>query len=400
MNNIKLPINSLLTKHKSYNLQINKSKFQNRFDPNNLKMNKSEKNIKSKKSILMEPERRKSVIERRSRKPLPSYDFSSRFLGQGSSLPNSNYKKETRNSNVTISSNVPCQMYPVVYSRSLVKEKLGSSQKKISQKTKQKVKQFEIQNHSLYQQPNKGYSKFMFQFDSFNNSNNQVPAPDSSKMDEMSHLGKRSEININNQKDIFRVESYDSLSRDYVSHLSSFKKRKMSESSKPKESLLKENSEFDSTHTMNQPGTHFVLENTDFTSSLLNYKGEKVRVRQKKIRHSTGMRGIQNKRNASDFCKFRYMMNLQNISNFPRKGTAKKKNGSVQNLSSLGDFYPKSTSIKNRVSSNTLSSNSKKNVSSLPEIEKKSMTPDKPQKELTKVVLDKILESNIPVKKQ
>jgi hypothetical protein len=235
----------------------------------------------------------------------------------------------------------------------------------------------------------------MLNFESFNNSTVKKNIP-STKVGEMSNLiGKRSEININTQKDIFRVESYDSRSKENQSRVSSLKRRKMSDTSKQKD--LINQSEFDSMNPLNrQQSANSNFKSFQANNSMLEFSEDQQKPRKKKIRHSVGIsQKIPPIRETQISKKSAFGIKLPVIANIPAIVRSDKKDLSSQNISSLNDI---SSSIKYRINSNTQSSNSNKNVSSLNELEKfKNVQMDslknEKKNELNKKKLPKICES-------
>ena len=386
-----------LAKPKSYNHPHLERSNSTKIESENLKLNWSGKPQMEKKGDFG---REGLPLQRKVRRPLPSYNVSAKLIrdSTGAKRKPKFDTKLANPSNVTISSNVPSQI------NFLFKQKVPNRPRNhlsFSGQKKQNAKKFEIQDQVIYSKEDQPSRKgpLMFNFDSFNNSSNQVARVDSSKADDMSCLGKRNDFNPNNQKDIFKVESYDSRSRDAFSHISSCKKIKMSEMSKPKDFVQKEASEFDSTNPLNyQPSLNSNFQSFQANSSLLNFK-EEPKFRQKKVRYSTGGQVRQSTNKSITSKKSSFKLNLPQFEVVPKVPKSDQK-ASSQNLSSLTDINMNvnTASIKNRVSSNTLSSKSNKNISSLPELDKKSITNGDVSKEQSKgevkqPALHKIVES-------
>lgn len=187
-------------------------------------------------------------------------------------------------SNVTISTNAP------------IKRKHAKKTKQSNQNPtqKKKLKKFEIED--IYNQKHTNHSvslPFSRNFSSFNNSLNKNKKLDSLKLAEPNTLGKRGEMNPFN--DIMKVKSYDTNSNDYLSHISSLKKCKMSESIKPKENYPAEFSEGNQSLMMNQSNVLSNFDSFKGINSFSNLDEKNLQTRVKKVRYSTGGRATMNK---------------------------------------------------------------------------------------------------------
>ena len=386
-----------ITKHKSYNHNRQDDNLMMK-DNKHVRFNKSARNDDKEDTEKTTSEKMKIMfLERKNRDNLPSYQDSTKMISRQYDMPRTIKKA----SNITISSNL------LFNPNSLPKKESfqTNTERKCLKKTKKVMKKLEI--HNYYSYSNNDIEKtptspFMLNFESFNNSTVKQKNIETPKTEKMSNLiGKRGEINVNNQKDIYQVQSYESKSKDIQSRISSFKKGKMSEISKLKD--LQNQSDFDSMNPLNiQQSVNSNFISFQANNSVDDFLNEPQNIRKKKkVRHSVGISEQRNAKKDPEFSKkSSYRMKLPNIGVIPGRVKSDKKDPSSQNFSSLNDM---SSSIKQRVNSNTLSSNSNKNVSSLNDIEKvKVLQTDKNEqkKEISKKELPLIFESEDCIKKQ
>lgn len=382
-----------ITKHSSYNHNMRSRENSKMIEEQKQRLNKSTRsNCKSDLNQKEIEKKKIMALERQNREILPSFETSSRLLNPTCSISTTLSKtigKKTP-SNVTI---LGCSY--VSQNQVLPKPKPSPfPTQKLSDRAGETIKKLEIQNFNnftLGDPDEKLHPKMALGFQSFNNSKTNLKKIDSVKDEEFSGLGKRKEINLHDQKGLFQAHSFES--RELTSRMSSLKRRKMSDTSKQKE--LPGQSEFDSINPLNQhPSMCSQFKSFQANNSMSDFVMEQSLPKKKKTRHSTGVHQPKPKHEQLHSKNTNFSTNLKDLKIIPNRIKSDHKGNSSQNISSLNDI---SGSIKYRVNSNTVSSNSNY-ISSLNEIEKmKQGLLEKPKEESrqsnSRKVLHKIIES-------